>query len=326
MTGSADAPGPVSAVRARSRVLEATSSANEGAFTAGDWGLFVAISLIWGSSFLFIAVGLDAVEPGLITWGRVALGAVVLNVLPRSRVRIQPEDRFRLVVLSIVWVGVPFTLFPLAEQHINSAVTGMLNGGQPIFAALVAGALLRRPPGLVQTVGLLTGLAGVVAISLSQSGEGDSAWIGVVLVIAATVCYGFAVNIAPPIQQRYGALPVMARMLALATVWTAPFGIWSIPGSTWELRPTLAVVFIGAVGTGLAFVVMGTLVGRVGATRSSLITYLIPVVALGLGVAIQDDRVTVPALVGVGLVVAGAALAAQGRRPVAATNPDRGLR
>ena len=307
----------------RSRILEASTSANEGPFTAGDWGLFVAISLIWGSSFLFIAVGLDAIEPGLITWGRVALGAAVLNVLPRSRVHVQPEDRFRLVVLSVVWVAIPFTLFPLAEQHINSAVTGMLNGAQPIFAAVVAGVLLRRPPGRAQAVGLLVGLAGVVLISASQAGEGESAWLGVVFVILATLCYGFAVNIAPPIQQRYGALPVMARMLLLASIWTAPFGLWGIDGSVLELRPTLAVVFIGAVGTGLAFVIMGTLVGRVGGTRASLITYLIPVVALGLGVAVQDDRVTGIALVGIALVIAGALLASR-QRPV--PNPDRALR
>ena len=131
----------------RNRILEPTESANEGAFTAGDWGLFVAISMIWGSSFLFIAVGLDAIEPGLITWGRVALGAAVLNVLPRLAGVDRPggpvpDGRS----CRVVWVGVPFTLFPLAEQHINSAVTGMLNGSQPIFAALVAGVLLRRPP------------------------------------------------------------------------------------------------------------------------------------------------------------------------------------
>lgn len=307
--------------RHRSRVLEATASANEGAFTPGDWTLFVAISLIWGSSFLFIAVGLEAIEPGLITWGRVTLGALVLNVAPRSRVRIEPEDRFRMVVLSVVWVGVPFTLFPLAEQHINSAVTGMLNGGQPIFAAIVAGLLLRRPPGATQAVGLLAGLAGVVLISVSQASEGDSAWIGIVLVVAATVCYGFAVNIAPPIQQRYGSLAVMARMLALAALWTAPFGLWSIRGSAWEIGPVLAVAFIGAIGTGVAFVVMGTLVARVGATRSSLVTYLIPVVALGLGVALQDDQVTGAALVGIVLVVSGAVLASRQQRLVDPVRP-----
>ena len=307
--------------RPRARILEATTSSNEGGFTPGDWGLFLTISMIWGSSFLFIKVGLDAVEPGLITWGRVSLGALVLNVLPRARARIAAEDRFRLLVLSVVWVGVPFTLFPLAEQHINSAVTGMLNGSQPIFAAIVAGVLLRRPPSRVQAIGLLVGLGGVVAISVSQAGEGGTAWVGVVLVVVATLCYGFAVNIAPPLQQRYGALVVMARMLAWAALWTAPFGIASIPGSSWQLRPTLAVVFIGAVGTGTAFVIMGTLVGRVGATRSSLITYLIPVVALGLGVAIEDDRVTGPALLGVALVIAGAVLASRQVRPMG--NPIR---
>jgi drug/metabolite transporter (DMT)-like permease len=309
--------------RPRSRILEATTSANEGPFTAGDWGLYLAISLIWGSSFLFIAVGLESIEPGLITWGRVLLGAVVLNVLPRSRVRIEPEDRRRLLVLSVVWVAVPFTLFPLAEQHINSAVTGMLNGAQPIFAAMVAGLLLKQPPGRVQGVGLLLGLAGVVLISLSQGSEGDTAWLGVAFVLLATLCYGFAVNIAPPIQQRYGALPVMARMLLLGSVWTAPFGLWGIGGSTWELGPVLALAFIGAVGTGVAFVVMGTLVGRVGATRASLITYLIPVVALGLGVAVQDDQVTAAALAGIVLVIAGALLASR-QRPV--PNPARALR
>ena len=308
----------------RARVLEATTDADEGAFTAGDWGLFVAISLIWGSSFLFIAVGLDAIEPGLITWGRVVLGALVLNVLPRARVRIEPEDRPRLLVLSVVWVAVPFTLFPLAEQHINSAVTGMLNGAQPIFAAAVAGALLRRPPGPLRAAGLAVGLVGVALISVSQAGDGDSAWLGVVLVLLATLCYGFAVNIAPPIQHRYGSLPVMARMLLWASVWTAPFGLVSVSGSSWALRPTLAVVFIGAVGTGIAFVVMGTLVSRVGPTRASLITYLIPVVALGLGVALQDDEVTGVALGGIALVIVGAVLASRAQRPL--VNPERALR
>lgn len=317
---------PVGDRPARSRILQASTAANEGAFTAGDWSLFLGISLIWGSSFLFIAVGLESIEPGLITWARIALGAVVLNVLPAARVRIDAQDRLRLFVLSVTWTAVPFTLFPLAEQHINSAVTGMLNGSQPIFAAGVAGVLLRRPPGRLQAVGLAVGLAGVVVISLSQSGEGESAWVGIVLVLLATLCYGFAVNIAPPIQQRYGALPVMARMLAWATVWTAPFGLWSIPGSSLELRPVLAVVAIGAVGTGAAFVIMGTLVGRVGATRASLITYVIPVVALALGVVFKDDRVTAASLLGIALVIAGALLASRAQRPPAVDNPDRGLR
>ncbi|HAS10015.1 MAG TPA: EamA/RhaT family transporter [Acidimicrobiaceae bacterium] len=300
----------------RARALEATASLNPGAFSVGDWGLFVSIALIWGSSFLFIAIALDSIEPGLITWGRVALGAAVLNVVPKARTRLDPEDRFRMVLLSLLWVGIPFTLFPLAEQHISSAVTGMLNGSMPIFAALVAGVLLRTPPGPTQAAGLVVGLAGTLAVSLDQLGEGDNAWIGVLMALGATVCYGFAINIAAPLQRRYGSLAVMARMLALATVWTAPFGFWSIPGSSFELGPALSVAFIGAVGTGIAFVIMATLVGSVGSTRASMATYLIPVVAMVLGVLVRDDRVGVVAVVGVVLVVVGAYFASRPERAV----------
>lgn len=306
----------MSARPVRARALEATASLNPGAFAVGDWGLFVSIALIWGSSFLFIAIALDAVEPGLITWGRVALGAAVLNAVPRARTRLAPEDGFRMVLLSLLWVAIPFTLFPLAEQHISSAVTGMLNGSMPVFAALVAGVLLRTPLGATQATGLVVGLLGTLAVSLDQLGEGDNAWLGVLMALGATVCYGFAINIAAPLQRKYGSLAVMARMLALATVWTAPFGLWSIPGSTFEVGPALSVAFIGAVGTGIAFVIMATLVGSVGSTRASMATYLIPVVAMVLGVTVRDEQVGPVAVVGVVLVVAGAYFASRAERAV----------
>lgn len=298
----------------RARALEATASTNPGAFTPADWSLFCTVALVWGSSFLFIAVALDSIEPGLITWGRVALGAAVLNVLPRARVRLAAEDRFRMALLSVLWVSIPFTLFPIAEQHISSAVTGMLNGSMPVFAALVAGLLLRMRPGPAQAVGLVVGLFGTLLVSVDQLGEGDTAWVGVVLALVATVCYGFAINIAAPLQRRYGSVGVMARMLALASLWTMPYGVWSVPGSTFEWGPALSVAFIGAVGTGVAFVAMATLVGSVGSTRASMATYLIPVVAMVLGVVFRGDHVGSVAVLGVVLVVAGAYLASRAER------------
>src|SRR3546814_16417421 len=82
----------------------------------------------------------------------------------------------------------------------------------------------------------------------------------------------------------------MARMLALATLWTLPLGVVGLPASELELRPLAAVAALGVLGTGIAFLLMGFLVGRVGPTRSSFITYLVPVVALALGVLFQDDH------------------------------------
>ncbi len=281
------------------------------AFTAADWAVFLSIAGIWGASFLFIAVGLESLEPGVVTLLRVGLGAATLHLLPGDRVRIAPSDRARMVAVSIIWVGIPFTLFPLAEQHINSAVTGLLNGATPTFAALFAALFFGRRTTGPQLLGVGVGFLGIVLISAPSLGEGSTEAAGVGLVLLATVCYGLATNLVSPLQARYGSRAVMARMLALATIWTLPFGLLGLRGSSVELAPIAAVSVLGIVGTGVAFLLMGSLVGRVGATRATFITYLIPVVALLLGVGFQGDHVDLVAILGVALVVAGAILASR---------------
>ncbi|MFL6204293.1 MAG: DMT family transporter [Acidimicrobiales bacterium] len=291
-----------------------SAPSSSAAFTPRDWSIFTSIALIWGASFLFIAIGLESLEPGVITLLRVSLGAVTLALLPGSRLRLRPEDRMPMVALSVIWVGIPFTLFPIAEQHINSAVTGLLNGAVPMFTALFGVLLFGRRTTGPQLLGLGVGLAGVLLISLPSLREGSSEALGVGLVLIATLCYGLATNLAPRLQARYGARKVMARMLALATIWTLPLGLRGIPGSHVELAPVLAVIVLGVLGTGVAYLLMGTLVGRVGPTRASFITYLIPVVSLVLGVVFRDDEVAALAILGVVLVVAGAVLASRRER------------
>jgi drug/metabolite transporter (DMT)-like permease len=295
----------------RRGVLSTSVGTHRGAFTALDWALFGSIGLIWGSSFLLIAIGLDAFEPGLITWLRVLFGAAVLWIVPVSRTRIAREDRARLVALSFLWVAVPFTLFPLAQQWISSGLTGLLNGSLPIFATTIGAVMLRRLPGRAQAIGLIAGFAGVAAIAAPSLAEGSNEALGVVLVLLAVVCYGVAINIAAPLTQRYGSLPVMARMLALAVVWTAPLGLVGLTGSSFEWGPLAAIATLGAVGTGLAFVLMGTLVSRVGSSRASFATYLIPVVALVLGAVFLDETVRALSILGIVLVIAGALLASR---------------
>ncbi|MGF1666783.1 MAG: DMT family transporter [Acidimicrobiia bacterium] len=288
------------------------SRSDRQSFETQDWALFSAVGLIWGSSFLFIAIGLESFHPGLITWARVGLGALALVVLPAARRRIDRQHLPRLLALSIVWVAIPFTLFPLAELHINSAVTGLLNGATPIFAGVIGGLFFARPPRGPQKLGLAVGFVGVALVSLGSAAEGGTAFVGVLMVLGATFCYGIATNLAGPLQQRYGSVPVMAQMLLLGAVWTAPFGVYGLARSDFAVCPTAAIVVLGVLCTGIAFGLMATLVGRVGGPRATFITYLIPVVSLVLGAAFLGDRVSPIALVGVVLVIGGAVLA--GRR------------
>ena len=118
-------------------------------------------------------------------------------------------------------------------------------------------------------------------------------------------------NIVAPLQQRYGSLPVLSRALMVATVLVLPRGLTTLPATMPDWAPIVAMLVLGIVGTGLAFIAMGTLVGRAGATRASMITYVIPVVALLLGVAILGDQVTPLQVGGCGLVVIGAVLASR---------------
>lgn len=298
----------------RRSVLSTSVGTHRGPFGALDWALFGSIGLIWGSSFLFIAIGLEAFEPGLVTWLRVLLGAATLWLVPAARTPLGRDDRARLVALSLLWVGIPFTLFPLAQQWISSGLTGLLNGSLPIFATTIGALMLRRLPGRAQSIGLVVGFVGVAAIAAPSIAEGSNEALGVVLVLVAVSCYGIAINIAAPLTQRHGAVPVMARMLALGAIWTAPFGLVSLQGSTFDGRSFAAVAALGALGTGLAFVLMGRLVSRVGSSRASFATYLIPVVALVLGAVFLDERVRALSIAGIALVIAGAVLASRKER------------
>lgn len=316
MNGEHDAPPePLTRVMTEASatpgVLSTTVGTHRGAFTLLDWALFAGIGLIWGSSFLFIALGLEEFEPGLITWLRVALGASVLWLVPAARRPLAREDRPRIVALSFLWVAVPFTLFPLAQQWISSGLTGLLNGALPIFATTIGALMLRRLPTPAQVIGLAAGFAGVTAIAGPSLAEGSNEALGVLLVLAAVVCYGVAINIAAPLTQRYGSVPVMARMLGLASVWTAPFGLVGLTGSSFGWGAFAAMVALGALGTGLAFVLMGRLVGRVGSSRASFATYLIPVVALLLGALFLDEAVEALSIAGIALVIGGALLASR---------------
>ena len=294
------------------RLITTSHGTNREAFSAQDWGLFISLALIWGSSFLLIAVGLDSFHPGVVTMLRVAFGAAVIALVPAARSRrIDRADWPRIALLAAVWVAIPFTLFPIAQQWIDSAIAGMLNGATPIFTALIATILLRTLPGPMQIVGLALGFAGILAIALPSAGSGTTAGVGVTLVIVATIGYALSLNMVPPLQQKYGSLPVIARVQWVAALMVVPFGLSGVGDSTFSWASFLAVVAIGVLGTGLAFVMMGTLAGSVGATRASFLTYLLPVVALVLGVVFRDELVSPVSVIGAAMVIAGAVLASR---------------
>ena len=299
----------------RRKLLEAGEGASFDAFERREWAFIAAIAVTWGSSFLFIAIGLDAFAPGVVSLARVALGSLTLAVFPRARRPVSDRgDLLRIAFLGQLWIGIPFLLFPIAQQHVDSSVAGMINASMPIAAATWGIVLLRRLPGRSQLIGLLVGFLGIVGVFLPQLRESQATAFGAALLLVAVVMYGLSTHLVVPLQQKYGGLAVIWRAQLSALVLIAPVGLWQLPESTFEWGPALAMVPLGVLGTGLALVWMADLAGRVGGSRASVAIYLVPIVAIALGVMVRDEQVAPLALGGMVLVLAGAYLTSRAER------------
>jgi len=282
-----------------------TASPND-AFTARDWTILVGVALMWGASFFLIDLGLEGLHPSVVAWLRLFFGAATLTCFPAARRAVPRREWPLIALLGLVWMGVPFLLFPVAQQWIASSLAGMINGAAPLFTAAIAAAWYRNAPRGWQLAGLLTGFTGVVTIYLPSFGGVQTTVFGVGLILMATVLYGVAFNLAAPLQRRNGALPVIWRAQLFALVLVTPFGFIGAPSSTVTWQNLSAMALLGIFSTGLAFAAFTTLVGRVGAARGSVTVYIIPAVAIILGVAFRNEAVAWPALVGTVLVLAGA--------------------
>jgi len=281
------------------------------------WLLIGIPGLIWGASFLFIAEGLVAVGPTGVAFVRILVGFVTLSLFPGAWKGVPRSAWGAIALVGLLWFAFPLTMFPYAEQRVSSALAGMLNGANPLFTAVIASALARRLPGRRILLGLGVGMLGAVFLALPSLGEGASSTVGVGMILAALVSYGFALNLARPLQQRHGAIPLIWRAQGVALLLTAPLGIPEVRHAHWSTGPLLSLLALGALGTAVAYVVLAYAAGKIGATRAASCTFLNPPVALLLGVAFRHERVAPLAVLGGAICVAGAWLMNQAQRPLA---------
>jgi drug/metabolite transporter (DMT)-like permease len=262
------------------------------------WLLLIIPGLIWGASFLFMAEGLRSIGPSGVAFVRIGIGFLTLALFPSARKPVARADWGSVAWLGLLWFAFPLSMFPFAEQRVSSALTGMLNGANPLFATLVASYILRRAPSRGVTAGLAVGLTGAVLMAIPALDEGHSSAFGVWMILAALVSYGFALSIARSLQQKYGAIPVIWRAQGIAMILTAPLGIPDLMKAHWSPIPLLSLLALGIFGTAIANVLMASAAGHYGAARASGTTFLIPVVALVLGVVLLHEQVALMSIAG----------------------------
>jgi drug/metabolite transporter (DMT)-like permease len=280
--------------------------------------LFV-LAFIWGWSFLFIKVAGEGLTPTTVAWTRIALGAGVLYAVLYGQRRRVPVDRASLRHYAVVTIAgnvVPFTLLAWGEQHITSALTAVLNASTPLFTALFAAIGLAERLRPVQIAGLALGVVGVaVAAGVGASDLEGSSTAGALAAIFAGAGYGVAFVYMrrhlvsyPPIVAATGQLATGALLLFPVAAAT------SVAGGV-SLTPTrvASILLLGVLGTGVAYVLNYRIIADIGATKASLVTYIIPVVAVVVGILVLDEPFEARLLVGGALTVAG--IAAVNHRP-----------
>src|SRR3954463_4064097 len=287
--------------------------------SARAWAGFFAMSTIWGVPYLFIKVAVDdGVPPAFLAWSRVVLAAVVLLALAwRAGTLHSLRGRGRwLLAFAVFEIAVPFPLIAFGEGHVDSSVAAIVIAAAPLIVAVLA---LRfdaseRVSGR-RLVGLLIGLAGVVAlVGIDIAGRtGELLGAGAILVAAA----GYAAG--PMVLNRTLAdadpRATMGASLAIAAAMLTPLALADPPDAVPPAGALGAGAVLGLVCTAAAFVIYSGLIAEIGPGRALVITYVAPVVAVALGVAVLDERPGAGAIAGLLLIIAGSWLSTDGRLP-----------
>jgi drug/metabolite transporter (DMT)-like permease len=274
------------------------------------------LALAWGSSYLFIKIGVETLPPLSLVGLRLVVGfAVLLVVVIVTRTPL-PRDRRtlgHLAILGAVNIAIPFWLIGWAEQHISSGLAGILQSTAPFFTLVLAATFVHDEHiTRGRVVGIAIGFLGILVLSARNladigSAAGAQRLLGELGVVLASLAYGAgntyarrALREARPLVLATGQVGwALAMVVALAFLVDGGITLPSVP------EAVFAVGWLGAVGTGFAYIVFFRLLTGWGPTRASLVAYLLPVVAVVLGVVVLRETVDATFLAGAVLIVAG---------------------
>jgi len=283
--------------------------------------LLLLLTGLWGSSFLFIEIALDGVEPTVLIALRLLTAALVL--VPFLALR-QGAPAFRqlragwqpVVVLGAINAAIPFTLIAWGQKHIDSGIAAIANASVPIFVALLA--IRFRPSEKVtgsRAVGIAAGILGVVVLAGANPEGGWWAVAGTLAVVAASFLYAAGALYAQTHVENLEPMLLVTGSTIVGTLMLAPFAIAQAPTSMPGWKVWLAIAVLGIGGMAIGQYVYYVLVETHGSTKAALVTYLLPGMALVLGIVFLDEPLTIAAVVGLALVLLGVALGSGMLRP-----------
>lgn len=277
--------------------------------------LYIALGIVWGCSFIFIKLGLEFLTPVGVAFGRVSLGAITLLLWARFKGISLPKGRtmwFHLWVVSLLLNVIPGYLFAVAETEVTSILAGIINAVTPLMTLLaIMIAFREEKPKSYQVIGLLLGFGGVLTVLGAWQGLGDNPASAVIALLCAVACYGVSYPYSRKfvIPKKLQAESLAAGQLTMGALTLFPaYLIDGISITNFRLGPVLAMLTLGILGSGFAYIWNFKIMEAAGSAIASTVTYVTPVVAVIVGIIFLGEGVTWYEPVGGLIVLLGAAI------------------
>jgi drug/metabolite transporter (DMT)-like permease len=278
------------------------------------------LSAIWGSSYLFIAIGTQSLPPITLVAIRLLIGAVALQIVLRVGsipIPSAPRTLAALAFMGLVNNVIPFTLITWSEtpgpQQINSGLAAVLTAAVPIFTVIIAHFVLQDERFTApKVIGVLVGFAGVIVLMSPRLAgiDRDHSPLGALAVVGAAMSYATAATFSRRALSHVPPIVISATQMTWGSVLMIPLALLverpslaGVPVQAW-----FAVIWLGLLGSGLAYVLFFGLIQRVGATRTTIVTYLMPIMAVTLGAIFNAEPVQWTLVAGMILILGGAVI------------------
>jgi drug/metabolite transporter (DMT)-like permease len=271
---------------------------------------------MWGTSYVFIKLGVETLGTFTLIAGRLAIGLALLAtvvVLAREPLPRNPRIYGHLVVMAVVNIVLPFALITTAERSVDSNLAAIINGSVPLFVILFAALFLHDEPLTVnRLVGLIVGYLGVIVLvskTLLSGGTSETSINGELALVASAICYGAgAVYARRNVRGLRPMIPALFQV-GFAFVIVAVIALVTEPiASGWSGQAIFSVLWLGLLGSGFAYLANFRLLSRIGATRTSLVAYILPVVGIISGAIVFQEQVDARLIAGTALILTGVAL------------------
>jgi drug/metabolite transporter (DMT)-like permease len=287
--------------------------------TRSDIVLLFALGIMWGTSYAFIKLGVETLPTFTLIASRLAIGlALLVTVVAVTRTPLPRDPRTygHLFVMAIINIVIPFTLITTAERSVDSAIAAILNGAVPLIVIVLAALVFHDEPiTLNRLAGVLIGYVGVIVLvapGLANAAAGGSAVSGEIALLGSTLAYAIGAVYARRTLRSRGLTPVVPAVFqvafALIVIAVLAFTQEEPLKVAWTGNAIIAVVWLGLLGSGLAYLVNFRLLSRIGATGTSQLAYLLPVVGIISGAVMFGEQIDAVVIAGTALVLGGVAL------------------